>query len=239
MADYLEKTAMDCADSLRERVYRYLEDAVCSGRIPDGGFLDQDRLCKTLGVSRTPLRDALIRLEAEGIVTIKSRKGVFVTPVSDAFIKSACQIIGALESDCLLSVFAKITSKSIVLMEASIARQEALLQAHRFADYCVENDVFHDLFLNLSENDLMRETLALLRRRLAIIPEHPLSYYQAHCAVMDHRRIVDSLKMGNCTAASSILRHERWSPSRFLLTKPSRKRSKAIGKIQSSHSSAA
>ena len=52
----------------------------------------RDRLCEELGVSRTPLRDALLRLEAEGFVTIQPRKGVYITPVSDAFVKSACQI---------------------------------------------------------------------------------------------------------------------------------------------------
>ena len=239
MARLFEHTAMDSADSLRERVYRFLEDAVCSGRIPDGGFLDQDKLCETLGVSRTPLRDALIRLEAEGIVTIKSRKGVFVTPVSDAFVKSACQILGALESDCLQVVFPKITSKNIMKMEESINRQEALLRAHRFADYCAENNIFHDLFLNLSDNGLMRETVSLLRRRLAIIPEHPLSCDQACCAVIDHRRIVESLKMGNPTAAASILRHERWSPSRLLRPKIGKKRSGSVQKHPAEQSSAA
>ena len=107
----LEKVAQDGTNSLRERVYRHLEAALREGQLHHGTCLDQDRLCEELGVSRTPLRDALLRLEAEGFVTIQPRKGVYITPVSDAFVKSACQILGALEADCLDTVFPLLTSR--------------------------------------------------------------------------------------------------------------------------------
>ena len=70
----LEKVAQDGTNSLRERVYRHLEAALREGQLHHGTCLDQDRLCEELGVSRTPLRDALLRLEAEGFVTIQPRK---------------------------------------------------------------------------------------------------------------------------------------------------------------------
>ena len=93
----------DGADSLRGRVNRHLEESLGAGRIRDGEPLDQEALCERLGVSRTPLRDALIRLEAEGFVTIEPRRGVFITPLTDAFVKSACQNIRTLESESLQS----------------------------------------------------------------------------------------------------------------------------------------
>ena len=80
-------------DSLRERVYQYLKDAMSAGKLRYGEFLDQDSICETLEVSKTPLRDALIRLEAEGFVTILPRKGVYINPISLDFIKSAYQIL--------------------------------------------------------------------------------------------------------------------------------------------------
>ena len=97
-------------DSLRERVYQYLKDAMSAGKLRYGEFLDQDSICETLEVSKTPLRDALIRLEAEGFVTILPRKGVYINPISLDFIKSAYQIIGSIEADCLNEVFNKLTA---------------------------------------------------------------------------------------------------------------------------------
>lgn len=220
----------DGADSLRERVYRHLEESFCAGRIRNGELLDQDALCRQLGVSRTPLRDALIRLEAEGFVTIAPRKGVFITPVSDAFVKSACQIIGALESESLRSSFHKITARMIRQLEESVARQEELLLHDRFREYRVENERFHDMLFCLSGNRLMLSLISRLRCRLNMVSEHPLSHEQARAAMADHRRVVESIKMGNCIAAASILRFERWSPLRFLYSRPVKNRHKTATK---------
>lgn len=106
-------------DSLRERVYQYLKDAMSAGKLRYGEFLDQDSICETLEVSKTPLRDALIRLEAEGFVTILPRKGVYINPISQDFIKSAYQIIGSIEADCLNEVFNKLTAYHVRQFEAS------------------------------------------------------------------------------------------------------------------------
>ena len=134
----LEKMAQDGTNSLRERVYRHLEAALREGQLHHGTCLDQDRLCEELGVSRTPLRDALLRLEAEGFVTIQPRKGVYITPVSDAFVKSACQILGALEADCLDTVFPLLTSRHIRQLEESNKRQEQFLERRQAVEYHAE-----------------------------------------------------------------------------------------------------
>ena len=215
----LEKVAQDGTNSLRERVYRHLEAALREGQLHHGTCLDQDRLCEELGVSRTPLRDALLRLEAEGFVTIQPRNGVYITPVSDAFVKSACQILGALEADCLDTVFPLLTSRHIRQLEESNKRQEQFLERRQAVEYHAENARFHDIFLSLSSNTLLYQTIGPLRRRLDMLPDHPLAYEQARAALNDHCRIIDSLKMKNRTAAVSVLRHEHWAPVRFLCPK--------------------
>ena len=215
----LEKVAQDGTNSLRERVYRHLGAALREGQLHLGTCLDQDRLCEELGVSRTPLRDALLRLEAEGFVTIQPRKGVYITPVSDAFVKSACQILGALEADCLDTVFPLLTSRHIRQLEESNKRQEQFLERRQAVEYHAENARFHDIFLSLSSNTLLYQTIGPLRRRLDMLPDHPLAYEQARAALNDHCRIIDSLKMKNRTAAVSVLRHEHWAPVRFLCPK--------------------
>ena len=159
----LEKVAQDGTNSLRERVYRHLEAALREGQLHHGTCLDQDRLCEELGVSRTPLRDALLRLEAEGFVTIQPRKGVYITPVSDAFVKSACQILGALEADCLDTVFPLLTSRHIRQLEESNKRQEQFLERRQAVEYHAENARFHDIFLSLSSNTLLYQTIDAVR----------------------------------------------------------------------------
>ena len=153
-------------DSLRERVYQYLKDAMSAGKLRYGEFLDQDSICETLEVSKTPLRDALIRLEAEGFVTILPRKGVYINPISQDFIKSAYQIIGSIEADCLNEVFNKLTAYHVRQFEASNERQWELLKNNDYTEYYDENIRFHGIFLSLCVNILLEQTLIPLRRRL-------------------------------------------------------------------------
>ena len=152
-------------------------------------------------------------------MTIQPRKGVYITPVSDAFVKSACQILGALEADCLDTVFPLLTSRHIRQLEESNKRQEQFLERRQAVEYHAENARFHDIFLSLSSNTLLYQTIGPLRRRLDMLPDHPLAYEQAWAALNDHCRIIDSLKMKNRTAAVSVLRHEHWAPVRFLCPK--------------------
>ena len=66
--------------SLRGQVYDYLRDAINRGSLEPGAFIDQNALSAAMGISRTPLRDALIQLEAEGFVSILPRRGSTRTP---------------------------------------------------------------------------------------------------------------------------------------------------------------
>lgn len=197
-------------DSLRERVYQYLKDSMSAGKLRYGEFLDQDSICEKLDVSKTPLRDALIRLEAEGFVTILPRKGVVINPLTQDFIKSAYQIIGSIEADCLNEVFDKLTAYHIRQFEASNERQWELLRKNNYVEYYDENIRFHGIFLSLSENTLLTETLIPLRRRLYDFPRRQYSSEWEAFNLGTHQRFIDSVKLGNRQAAISIFRNEHW-----------------------------
>lgn len=198
-------------DSLREQVYQYLKDAMSEGTLRYGEFLDQDIICERLNVSKTPLRDALIRLEAEGVVSILPRKGVQINPITPEFIRSAYQIIGAIEVDCLNEVFEKLTPQHVEEFEASNERQWNLLKNDNYMEYYEENIRFHNIFLNLSSNTLLDQTLIYLRRRLYDFPRRSYSYEWEAFNLETHRRFIDSVRYGNKAAAMSIFRVEHWS----------------------------
>lgn len=198
-------------DSLRERVYQYLKDAMSSGLLSYGEFLDQDQICENLDVSKTPLRDALIRLEAEGFVTILPRKGVYINPITPDFIKSAYQIIGSIEGDCINEVFHKLTAYHVRQFESSNERQWELLRQNNYMEYYDENIRFHSIFLSLSANTLLEQTLIPLRRRLYDFPRREYSYEWESMNLNTHQRFIDSVRLGNRDAAISIFRTEHWS----------------------------
>jgi DNA-binding GntR family transcriptional regulator len=84
--------------SLREQVYQYLRAEMQNGRITPGKYLRLNRMSEQLGISKTPLRDAIIRLECEGFVTILPRRGVLMNRMTLQDVKDAYEIVGALEA---------------------------------------------------------------------------------------------------------------------------------------------
>src|SRR4030042_4961220 len=106
--------------SLKEQVYDYLREKLRSGEILPGSAINLDETSQKLGVSRTPLRDALLQLESEGFVTIYPRRGVIVNLLSLGDIKNYYQIIGAWESTAILQAFNKIGENEIRDMEGII-----------------------------------------------------------------------------------------------------------------------
>src|SRR5918996_389306 len=87
--------------SLREDVYNHLRTLMNQGRLRPGSYLDLNALEKEIGISRTPLRDALLRLECEGFVEIHNRKGVRIAELTLDRIRDIYEILGALESAVL------------------------------------------------------------------------------------------------------------------------------------------
>lgn len=198
-------------DSLRERVYQYLNNAMRGGLLRYGEYLDQDAICKELDVSKAPLRDALIRLESEGFVTILPRRGVFINPLSEDFIRSAYQIIGAVEADCIHEVFDLLTPEHVRRFEESNALQYQMLESDDYVHYYDENIAFHNIFLSLSKNTLLHQVIDPLRRRLYDFPRRHYPQEWEKYNLTEHQRFIDSVKVGNRTAAASIFRNEHWS----------------------------
>ncbi len=82
--------------SLREQVYEYFRSEIQIGRLIPGSFINLTEISERLGISKTPLRDALIKLECDGFVTILPRRGIVVNKLTLDEIKNTVEIIGAL-----------------------------------------------------------------------------------------------------------------------------------------------
>jgi len=94
--------------SLKDQVYEYLRDQMEKGNLLPGSYINMEETSKKLGISKTPLRDALLQLEMENFVTIIPRRGVIVNPLTLKDIKDYYEIIGSLESQALLSSFPRL-----------------------------------------------------------------------------------------------------------------------------------
>ena len=197
--------------SLREQVYDFFRQQMQGGMLAPGASINMNEISKKLAISKTPLRDALLQLETEGFVTILPRRGIIVNKLPLHEIKGYYEILGALESSVLLSVFDRIKPKHISLMERINAEYEAALKNEEYERYYKLNLTFHDIFLDLSDNEILKKILTPIKRRLYDFPRRDYIKEWELINVDEHFRLITCIKKGNRPGAASIIKDEHWN----------------------------
>ena len=165
---------LSSTDSLRKQVYEYLKEKIACGELRPGEMIDQKEMQERLGVSKTPLRDSLIRLEAEGVVTILPSRGVRVNRLTLREVRHIYQIGGALEAAAFEAVFPAMDPGTLGRMEAV---QREVVERMGSGDYglCPDRNIeFHELALGLCDNDALIAQIHLYRSRLYDFPRKDL-----------------------------------------------------------------
>lgn len=198
--------------SLREQVYEYLRAEMNRGGLQPGSFLDLNALSERLGVSRTPLRDALLQLEVGGLVEILPRRGFRVKALTLEEIRNIYQIIGALESTAVATTGPNLGKAGLAKMKAA---NKAMLQAIKAEDYALyyeHNTAFHSVFLDACENPQMVGLLQSLKHRLYDWPLRKvfLKPWEER-SVKEHSHLVSLMEAGKFQEAAIYHRDVHWS----------------------------
>ncbi|OGD22315.1 MAG: GntR family transcriptional regulator [Candidatus Aminicenantes bacterium RBG_16_63_16] len=198
--------------SLKQQVYDYLRERMRTGEISPGSEINLDETSRKLGVSRTPLRDALLQLEAEGFVTIYPRRGVVVNRLSLRDVRNLYEMIGALESAALVLSFAKLGDPEIRSLEALVAGMNKALDAGDFDLYYGKNLAFHDIYLNLCGNENLVRLVRTLKKRLYDFPRQKGFVKEwERASVEEHRALLAHISSGRKDEASAYIRDVHWS----------------------------
>jgi DNA-binding GntR family transcriptional regulator len=198
--------------SLKEQVYEYLRDQMRHGGILPGSAIDMEVTSKKLGVSKTPLRDALLQLEMEDFVTIMPRRMVVVNTLTEQDIRSYYEIIGSLESMALLKAFERMKPSDIDGMEALNEAMKAALDENDFDAYYDRNLAFHNTFLNLCGNASLVKIVNNLKKRLYDFPRVKGFVKEwEETSVGEHQALIDLLREGRSRDAANHIRDVHWS----------------------------
>jgi DNA-binding GntR family transcriptional regulator len=195
--------------SLREQVYDHLRGRLGVGKLAPGGFLDLNSIAAEIGISRTPLRDALLQLESDGFVEILPRRGVRVRELSLEGVRDIYQLLGALEGAALSEVGARL---EVEPLDELLSVMRSTLAEDDFESFYARNLEFHDCWLELSGNDELRRTVRTLKQRLYDFPRNPgfiKEWEQVSCD--EHEQLVGLLRRGEIDRAATYLRDVHWS----------------------------
>jgi DNA-binding GntR family transcriptional regulator len=197
--------------SLSEQVYNYLRDEMHTGGILPDTILNLNEISRHLGISKTPLRDALIKLEVERFVTIMPRRGVMVNQLTLQDISDFYQIIGALECEVIKEVSNRLGSVQISEMRQLNADMREALRREEFDSYYGINIKFHDIFLNLSDNKRLRTMIMPMKQRLYDFQRRPYLKEWEFRNCNEHDKFIDLIKQGNSLGAAQFMRDVHWS----------------------------
>ncbi|GGA36579.1 MULTISPECIES: GntR family transcriptional regulator [Psychrobacillus] len=180
---------------MKDEVYNKLRTWIVTGELEPGTKLRDQDLSEQLGISRTPIREALLRLESDGLVVTKANRWTLVSPIDLNGAKNIYSIVWTLERLALEQAFPHISSKDIEELEhlnenfkTAIATEDiyAILQA---------DNKFHHRIIQLSSNLELPPLLSSLKVRIQRIEIHYFSHIDTkYTSYYEHQQIIDAIK---------------------------------------------
>ena len=191
---------------LRDVVFNTLRQAILRGELKPGERLMEIQLANKLGVSRTPIREALRKLELEGLVNMVPRKGAEVADITEKSLRDVLEVIKALEELSVQLACEKITEEEI---------EELKRVAERFKDTLNDQDVtkiaeadvaFHDVIYTATDNQKLILLLNNLREQMYRYRVEYLKKEEAYPQLIaEHEELIDNISKRNKEEATRIM----------------------------------
>lgn len=206
----LDIKPIDEGFSLKGRIYESLKRAIMNTNIYDDDVdlrLDERRLSEQFGISRTPLREALARLDQEGIVKIVPRRGIYIVRKSKAEILEMITVWAALESMAARLITQNATDAEIASLRELCSTFEGEGVKARIDEYSEANIRFHQAILKLSKCDMLIGMANALFRHVRAIRARTISEAdRADRSIVDHMHIIEALEKRDTEQAERLVR---------------------------------
>ena len=191
--------------ALYEEVAERLRQQIFNRELEPGSWIDELKLAATWGISRTPLREALKVLATEGLITMKVRRGAYVTEPSTDDVQQVYHLLALLESDAAGEVAAHRNADALAELQALHDQLER--QVRQREAFFATNEAFHFKLLELAGNRWRLQIVGDLRKVMKLNRHHSLFRKgRLSQSLAEHRLIMQALQAGNAQAATRAMR---------------------------------
>ena len=186
----------DVAERLRQQIF--------ARQLEPGSWIDELKLCAEYGISRTPMREALKVLAVEGLVTMKVRRGAYVTEMSGEDVVQVYHLLALLESDAAAEVARRATDAQRTELAALHERLEK--QVRQRDAFFATNEQFHLKLLDIAGNRWRTQIVADLRKVMKLNRHHSL-FKQGRLAdsLAEHRALMAAIEARDATRARRLM----------------------------------
>jgi DNA-binding GntR family transcriptional regulator len=192
--------------NLREEAVEVLRAAILGGDLAPGSIHSAVSLAERLGVSPTPVREAMLELATLGLVEVLPNRGFRVTTVDDQDLDEICQLRLMLEVPAIDLVVARASDEGLDALEQPLRELEDAARDRDVPTFLVADRDFHLSLLALSGNHRLVEIIAGLRDQTRIVGMHSLAEADAlRASAAEHRPILDALRARDVAAAQRMM----------------------------------
>jgi DNA-binding GntR family transcriptional regulator len=188
----------EVAERLRQRIYAH--------EIEPGAWIDEQAIAAQYGISRTPLREALKVLASEGLVTLKPRRGCYVTELSVDDLNDIFPLLGVLEGRCAFEATRKAGAAELRLLAEIHQRLEDAAARRQTDRFFEANQVFHSTVQSLAGNRWAKQMIEDLRKVVKLSRVLSLSLTgRLERSLAEHRAIMQAMQAGDAAAAERAM----------------------------------
>lgn len=192
----------------KNSVYDYLFNAIRSGDIKPGQTLTERGLAEKIGVSRTPVREAIRKLEEQGIVTHEPHKGVKVITLSEEKVAQLYDVRELLEGLAVRRLAERQTPQIIEELSGFIERAEKEAVENNVRELAEINSEFHLALARLSGNVYLETIMNMLQTQISLMMSASLSTSGRPLQnIEEHKGLIDAIRSGDGEFAESIAKH--------------------------------
>lgn len=192
---------------LRDVVFKTLRQAILMGELAPGERLMEIKLANRLGVSRTPIREAIRKLELEGLVVMVPRKGAEVARISQKGLHDVLEVRGALEELVVELACKRITTEEIRELKSNLKEFKVAIHEKDFALMANKDVEFHDIIYKATKNDKLIQILNNLREQIYRYRiEYIKDCHSHNILITEHQTLISNLSSHNITEAKKNIR---------------------------------
>jgi DNA-binding GntR family transcriptional regulator len=190
------------------RAYAFTKDRVLDSTFAGGDFITEGEVAEALGMSRTPVREAFLRLESEGLLRLYPKRGALVVPVSVGEVEAVMETRMLVERYALDKVLASGPAEMLArAMDETLVEQEARIAAGDADGFVACDREFHTRFVRAAGNPIVTGLYDSLRDRQQrmIITSLLVSAERSTSILVEHRALAEAIRAGDLERAQAVL----------------------------------
>lgn len=197
----------------KDYAYQHLRHLILTGEIPGGVRINQDELARNLQLSRMPVRQAILRLEGEGLIVNRPNRGAVVTSVGPQAIFELFEMRGVLEGLALSLALPNIDRLALISIETRINNLDEIQSD--IASWVVQHDELHDHLCSFAARPRLRANVRYLRSAVAPYIRLYLSTNRnAEIAGFEHSALLEVIRANDAAAAEKMMREHVMSSAK-------------------------